>query len=57
MKDIPHTDYMVECIKEDPGYGVCLLEDIVRSGDVGELEVFLSWMPKILEGESDLFGV
>jgi len=57
VKDTSHTDYMVECIKEDPVYGLCLLEDIISSGDVDELKVVFSWMSKILEEKNDLFGV
>ncbi len=50
MKDRAHDDAMAELFREDPGYAVQLLNNILEEGDQSELLITLRQMTKAFGG-------
>lgn len=50
MKDRLHDDAMAEVLRDDPAYGIELLNSILEDGDQGELLMVLRQMTKAFGG-------
>jgi probable addiction module antidote protein len=50
MKDRTHDEAMAELFKQDPGYALEMLNDILEDGEQGELLIALRQMTKAFGG-------